>query len=277
MAITCSINKLKFDEMFLRLQEVVPQDSVDFVRDETARLAEECATQLARRGSAKGGLIKDVRSVFAPLPSNAFTQQSKIDGAGMKWLSACDKCLIGVKSELYRVDSSIDDMKGMYYQNKGTLPTERRIILGSRTGTGRHAKGGTQTIYGLQRYVVKRGTLKKFVQTLKAHYGRLEASFAQTAQILRGKAKVNVRVSRHFPSRTNITEAENLANRTTPGVTFGSFAPGVENFEGIIDQALIIRTEKMFARLGLIFNGYATAMTATRNPEPMSAITTVIE
>jgi hypothetical protein len=58
-----------YNRIFHGLADVVEQDGPDFVLDETARLAEECARQLSMRNPTnKGQLNRDIRSVFAPLP-----------------------------------------------------------------------------------------------------------------------------------------------------------------------------------------------------------------
>jgi hypothetical protein len=280
--LTCTIDKLRFDEMFLELQKVVPQDAVEFVRDETARLSEECANQLSmRRGGKK--ISTDVGKVFSKLPTNAFTRQSQIDGHGMKWLSAGDRWLYGVKPLRYHVEDSVEDMRRLFYKSKGAFPDEKRITLGTRGGyliEERNAKGryrtrrrGHQTVYEVQRLVVKRRTYAEFLTLLKSHIGRLEASFAQTAQRLRGRAKVKARVSRHFPSQTNIHNETGLSNPSAPGMTFGSFAPGVTEFGEYIELALAVRVIKMEQRWALIVGGYCKEMTASLPPKRMAAIT----
>jgi hypothetical protein len=282
MATYCTIDKIRFDEMFLELSKVIPQDAVDFVREETARLAEECANQVSQLKVNKGGIGRDVRKVFAPLPKNAFTDPKKINGHGMKWLSAGDTWLIGVKPLRYHIEDSAGDMRNLFYKSKLAMPAEKRIEIGVHGGQiaeikkgGRYktVNTGKQRVYELQRLVVKRGTFKKFIQLLESHIGRLQASFAQTAQYLRGRAKVKAIVSRHFPSQANIHQPDGLANTTAPGVTFGSFAPGVENYETAVDLALSIRTDKMFQRWQLIISGYAKEMNFAKPPVRMAAIT----
>lgn len=280
--ITCTIDKLRFDEMFLELQKVVPQDAVAFVRDETARLAEECATQLSQRRGGKK-LSTDVGKVFSKLPTNAFTDPGKINGHGMKWLSAGDHWLYGVRPLRYHVEDSVEDMRNLFYKSKGMFPVERRIELGTRGGyliEERNLKGryvtrrrNHQTVYEVQRLVVKRGVYNDFIRLLKSHIGRLEASFAQTAQLLRGRAKVKAYVSRHFPSRTNIHNESGLSNTGAPGMTFGSFAPGVDGFEEYIDTALAVRVTKMEQRWNLIVGGYCKEMSMSLPPKRMAAIT----
>ena len=51
--ITMSVDTSRFTKIFQDLGDVVEQDGVDFVRDETARLAEECAKQLSLRTSRR--------------------------------------------------------------------------------------------------------------------------------------------------------------------------------------------------------------------------------
>ena len=130
-----------------------------------------------------------------------------------------------------------------------------------------------QAVYEVNRYVVQRRQLKQFISVIESHIGRLQASFAQTAQYLRGRAKVKAYVSRQFPSRTNIHQPHGLSNTTAPGVTFGSFAPGVENYESAVDIALAVRTEKMYQRWQLIISGYAKKMSASIPPNRMALIT----
>lgn len=260
--LSINLNHSGFDRIFQDLAEVVDQDSRDFTRDETARLAEECARQLSLRSTGqKARLKKDIRSVFAPLPKNAFREQHKIDGHGMKWLSSGPEYLIGVKPLRYHVEDTVDDMLHLFWKTKGRLPENRIKELGDRK-TGRwnfkNRSARRQHVFELQRLVVRRATYRQFVTNLKARLGRLEASFAWTAEVLRsGSAKVSARIRRHFPSQTNITNTDRLLATDSPVIQFGSFAPGITNFTEYIDRAVLIRSEKMARRWKLIVSGYS--------------------
>lgn len=282
--ITCNVDMTGFNRIFHGLADVVEQDGPDFVRDETARLAEECARQLSMRNQTnKGQLKRDIRSVFAPLPSNAFTDREKIDGHGMKWLAAGPQYLTGVKPLLYHVDDSVEDMLHIFWRSKGTLPVDRTKEIGvhelkASTRYARRATRGHQKVYELQRLVVRRGTYKKFVATLKKRFGRLEASFAYTAELLRsGTARVSAKIRRHFPSQTNITDAAGLADKSYPRMEFGSFAPGVTGFEEYIENALAVREHKMVDRYNLIINGYSKDVQAGIAPRRHAKETAIDE
>ena len=136
--------------------------------------------------------MTDVRSVFTPMPLDPLPP-SKRDGHGMKWLIAGPSYLIGVKPLRYHVEDSVEDMEHLFYRSKGTLPQERFRDLGTHGGHGWNPRKGRahggQHISEYQRLVVKRNVYRQFVARLKSHYGRLQASFAQTARILRGEAQ----------------------------------------------------------------------------------------
>jgi hypothetical protein len=251
--------------MFAALREIVPQDAREFLVDETARLAEECARQLSQRGSKdRGGLVKDIRSVFSPLPQNALPE-SRRNGHGMKWIAAGPSFLTGVKPLRYHVDDSVEDMRNLFYKSKGLLPVDRRTELGIHGHSHlwnfkTHAAYGRQHVYELQRLVVKRKVYSDFVRQLKQRYGRLEASFAKTAQILRGgSAKVKAYISRHLNGEPlpNITELAGLSTANFPKMQFGSSAPGVVEFEPYIQDAIEVRVNKMEQRAKLILSHYA--------------------
>lgn len=285
--ITCKVDMTRFGIVWKALKEVVPQDAVEFVKDETARLAEECAQQLSLRGSKdRGGLNRDIRSVFAPLPKNAFTDPSKINGDGMKWIAAGPNYLTGVKPLRYHVEDSVEDMERLFYRSKGLLPADRTSEIGihghSHLWNFRKRQAyGRQHVYELQRLVVKRKTYDAFKKKLKLRFGRLEASFAVTAKILRGgTAKVKAYIARHLAgseSLPNITELEGLSKVGAPSITFGSFAPGVTGFEGHIDDAVAVRTTKMEMRYELILSGYAKEASATIAPTRSARRVAVID
>lgn len=280
--IDANLDQTQFNRMFQDLGDVVDQDGEEFLRDETARLAEECARQLSSRGeNNKGQLSKDIRSVFAPLPAKMLPEKHR-HGNGMVWLAAGPSYLIGVKPLRYHDTDSVEDMRHLFYKSKGHLPVDRRVELGVKETHGwdfkKHAAHGGQHVYEMQRLMVKRGAYKQFQALLKSHFGRLEASFADTARILRGGgAKVRAYVSRHFPSKTNITDQAGLANKGYPKMEFGSIAPGVENFEPYIDAALAVRTQKMMMRYNLILNGYDKDLVKSNSPRRQAKTVSGIE
>lgn len=270
---TCKIDTTIFKSMIAALREIVPQDAGDFLRDETARLSEEVAKQISRRTPKnKGGLNKDIRSVFAPRPKNLLPLDAQHGTKGMRWLAAGPNYLTGVKEYRYHDTDTAQDMLKLFYKSKGHLPVDRYRDLGERK-TGhwdfKARTGRNQHVSELQRVVVKRGVYKQFQAMLAARYGRLEASFALTAKILRGgSAKVKAYIARHLNGEKlpNITELSGLGNKPSPSLQFGSYAPGVEGFEDEIQTAVNIRVDKMVRRAELIMNDYAKDISANLNP-----------
>jgi hypothetical protein len=249
-----------FERTMLQLKSVVQQDTQTFVRDEAARLGEECANQLARRGKSNhNSLRKDVASVFMPEPREVFSG-NKSNGAVLNWLYATPYDLYGVKpSQDHRMDS-VEDMNSVYRSALQSPPAEKIETLGFRRTSVRVNKHGheisRQSVKRFTRMVVKRRVYERFVKMLISHFGRLEASFADTARKLKGTAKVSKRVSRHFPSEKNIT-IDSTSDVTAPSVEMGSRAVGILQFKPIIENAIRVRMEKMKLRMGHIISGYS--------------------
>lgn len=264
-----------FNQMFAAIRAIVPQDEKEFIVDETARLAEECARQLSyRQAHKKGSLDKDIRKVFSPRPKRMLPLSSQSGTKGMRWLSAGPDFLLGVKEHRYHDTDSAADMAKLFYKSK--LPEERYKDLGTHGQSGKwnFRKGkayGSQKVSELQRIVVRRGVYQQFRRDLQARYGRLEASFALTAKKLRGtSAKVKAYIARHLTGEAlpNITDLTRLGQKGSPSITFGSFAPGVEGFEFEIQRAVDIRVDKMERRHALILNDYVKDVNAGRAPKP---------
>jgi hypothetical protein len=273
--ITCSVDTSVFNLMMAALREIVPQDAAELLCDETARLAEECAKQLSLRSvRKKGGLDKDIRSVFAPMPKHLLPEKNR-NGKGMTWISAGPESVVGVKPWRFHDTDSAQDMMKLFYKSKGTLPEERKVELGVHGESHLYnykAKKyfGKQRVYELQRVVVRKSALREFRNNLRARYGRLEASFAKTAKLLRGSTSrlVKAYIAKHLNGEAlpNITDLTGLANKISPRMEFGSFAPGVEGFEGEIQDACDVRVEKMEKRGQRILNAYAKQISAGQIP-----------
>jgi hypothetical protein len=262
------------------LRNAVQQDSGEFVRSEAARLSEECATQLGRRGRSGGEhtIKKDVASVFMPEPGQVFKDHRK-DGTSLTWLYATPFDLVGVSSLRDHRADSVEDMRTVFYPSLGLMPVERRKFLGNRKTSLRTTKTGHQTsiqrVQEVQRLLVAKSAYRKFVQLLMSHKGRLEASFATTAMKLRGVVKAKAKVLRHVPSEKNITN-DRTQGTAFPSVELGSFAPGVSKFSRFIEEAIRVRSVKMKIRLQYLTRGYAGSKRAGRIT-PQSKIVTVVE
>ena len=282
--ITCDVDMSNFNRMFSTLAAVVPQDAHEFVRDETARLAEECSRQLQMRNrrNQRDRIESDVKKVFMPMP-RLFSESSKMEGNGMKWLYASPNALVGVKPHRYHPMDTAEDMRRVFYKSKGTLPENRWEEIGKmrikRRATRFHGRIiHHQRIMELQRNVVPRSSFQQFVNSIRERLGRLEASFAQTAQILRkSTARVPVYISRHFPIKTNVTRLDGLANTERPSIEFGSMAPGIEHFEEYIHDAIEVRLYKMTQRLRLILSGYSEDVARSISPRRRAQIVAAIE
>jgi hypothetical protein len=269
-----------FEQTMTDLYSAVKQDAGEFVRSEAARLSEECATQLGRRGKGGGEhtIKKDVASVFMPEPGNVFTDHRK-DGTTLTWLYATPFDLVGVSSLRDHREDSVQDMATVYYPSLGTMPEARRKLLGNRKTSLRTTKHGHQTsiqrVQEVQRLLVAKSAYRKFVALLMSHKGRLEASFATTALRLRGTVKAVAKVLRNIPSEKNVTN-DRTSNASFPMVEFGSTAPGVTKFVPFIQEAIRVRSVKMKARLKYITSGYANAKRRGRITS-QSRIVTVVE
>lgn len=266
-----------FQQMFAAIRAIIPQDEKEFLVDETARLAEECARQLSYRSAhKKGSLDKDIRKVFSPRPKRMLPIANQMGSHGMRWLSAGINELQGVKEYRYHDTDTAADMARLFYKSK--LPEERRKDLGIHGHSGKwnfreNKAYGIQRVYELQRIVVRRGVYQEFRRDLQARYGRLEASFALTAKKLRGSgAKVKAYISRHLNGEAlpNITDLSRLGLKGNPSISFGSFAPGVEGFEYEIQRAVDFRVDKMERRHALILNDYVKDVNASRVPRRAS-------
>lgn len=276
--ITIDVDMANFNRMFQTLGDVVDQDANDFLRDETARLAEEIARQLKQRnrGDQLKRITSDVKKVFRAMPKKPFRRASQMNGHGMKWLYAGvskasgDSFLLGVKPHRYHDQETVADMNRVFYKSKGTLPKPAYIELGTiqtSRWNQKKGRGRVQHVMELRRNVVPRQSLTGFIALIKSKHGRLEASLAQTAQLLRaGGAKVDAFIRKHFPSKTNITNLDGLANKSYPRIEFGSFAPGIEHFEEYFHDAIEVRLYKMEQRYRLILSGYAEDVAQSISP-----------
>lgn len=271
--ITCDVDMSIFNRMFQTLAEIVPQDAIEFLRDETARLAEECARQLKQRnrGNQEKRITADVKQVFRAMPKKIF-KDSRSDGNNMRWLYASPAILLGVKPYRFHDIDTVKDMENVFYKSKGTLPKPAYVELGQIAMTQRATRYRGrivkyQHVMELRRNVVPRSSFTGFIAAIKAKQGRLEASFAYTSHLLRGGgAKVDAFIKKHFPSRTNVTNLEGLGNKTSPRIEFGSFAPGIEHFEQFIHDAIEVRLYKMEQRYRLILSGYAEDVAQSISP-----------
>ncbi len=256
------------------------QDAVEVVRSESARLAEECATQLSRRGRQGGEhtIKKDVASVFMPEPGNVFEDHRK-NGSGITWLYATPFDLVGILPEYDRRNDSIQNMLLDFYPSLNQMPAERRTQIGTIGTSRRNTKYGkkisSQRVLQVQRLLISRANYRAFVALLVSHKGRLEASFADTANKLRGSAKVPAKISRHFPSPKNITR-DMTADSSRPFVEFGSRARGVTGFEIFIENAIRVRAIKIKQRVKYLVKGYAASKQRGRIT-PQAKIITVME
>jgi hypothetical protein len=257
-----------FERVMQDLASAVKQDAAEYVRSEAARLSDECANQLSRRGKNGGEhtIAKDVKSVFMPEPGQIFQDHRK-DGTTLTWLYATPYDLIGVSSLHDHRQDSVDDMLTVYYPIVGKMPVERRALLGVRRTSLRTTKHGhkiaSQRVQEVQRLLVAKSAYKRFAALLMSHKGRLEASFADTARKLMGKSNAPARVRKHFPSPKNITN-DRTGNLSFPTVEFGSTAPGVTRFVPLIENAIRVRTQKMKLRLQHIVGSYGRSKKAGR-------------
>ena len=134
--ITCSVDTSVFNLMMETLREIVPQDSADFLKDETARLAEECARQLSSRARNKGGLNRDVRGVFRPMPKKVFPEHKMNGTMGIKWLYAAPNALVGVNASRFHDQQSAEEMLKYFYKSKTSLPKNAYLEPGVLNRTG---------------------------------------------------------------------------------------------------------------------------------------------
>ncbi len=267
-----------FMRMFQTLGDIVPEDAIDFLRDETARLDEEIVRQLKQRnrGNQLKRIISDVNKVFRPMPRKPFRLASQMNGKGMKWLYAGvtkksgDGILLGVKPHRYHDQDTVADMNRVFYKSKGNLPKPAYVELGTiqtSRWNQKKGRGRVQHVMELRRNVVPRQSYTGFIALIKSKQGRLEASLAQTAQYLRaGGAKVDAFIKKHFPSKTNITNLDGLANKSYPRIEFGSFAPGIQGFEEYFHDGIEVRLYKMEQRYRLILSGYAEDVAQSISP-----------
>lgn len=190
------------------------------VRLQTGFMVRELVESLppTSRGRLEKKIAGDARSVFQSSDSVMFRgkQRGKDD---MVWMNAGPTFLTGVKREQYRQQSSAAEMIGIYKANKGKLGN-RYTKLGNR---------GKQHVQRLNRFVVKKSALNRFVKIQQGKTGKLKASVALAWNALAIKGRRPARwIARHIEARTaKGSFSDSTRHGTNPSFTIISNQAGV--------------------------------------------------
>jgi hypothetical protein len=229
-------------------------DLTEIVVDETRRLAMECgkAPTLKQRHRLETSIKRDIGSVFLAMPSQPIPAKHR-HGKELEWLAAGPNFLIGArKNQILAGSSNLSAQAGggirqLLYKLRGKLPKKKYEDVG---------KHGKQLVRIPNRVMVSKTAITGLFYTLKKRVGIRDASFAETAKKL-GESKISATISRHFPTKKNITQLEGLKNPENPVITFGSNAKGVSGIVRKVHAAVEVRKRKIQARIKLILRGYA--------------------
>lgn len=220
-------------------------DASKLVADEVRFTSMEIARQMSPKSQAIGerSVKRDVGQFIA---AHEASDDPRFQGKGdIRWISAGPKFLTGISPD--------DDWR--FADNAGALTLlhverqrprgDRYVELGVR---------GSQSVRRLNRPVVTPLIKFNLQRILSSHIGRLKASWAETAE-KHGQKNIPAWIRRHFPTPKNTTR--DLGGPESPGIEFGSSAPGIGKFKAQISRAVKNREAKLRIRIKQALFGYA--------------------
>lgn len=246
-----------------------PGDMQIIVKDEARLLAMEISNSLGPSSKEIGErrIRSDMKSVFMDMPPFQF-QGNKTGQGSIHWLVATPKKLFGVGLDDYEPNLSISGMKDRLREHQVirvgvSAQVTRQGLRKKQTYLGQRGK---QRMVQINRIMVPRGqtaALAKDIADKKV--GRLRATFAYAANLL-GQTRIPAWIKKHFETVAAngraIFDGSKLNDKQAPTIVFGSAAPGIENFEGIVLEAIDRRESKLYTRISGIIHGYSTAWKA---------------
>ncbi len=226
-------------------------DAAQLTQQTGRLLAKDIADGLPPKNQQKlnKNIDRDVRKVLSPDPSyfniKGDHQESSI--SGMSWISAGPNFLLGVNDE--------DNMRGSggvayaFRKARNMNRGKKYIQLGTR---------GHQRVQRLNRILVTSTQFNLVKSFIKSGVGQMKASFAETYEKLGGRG-VPGWIRRHFGrnQKKHIFDGSGLSDAESPSVTFGSRAPGIANYSGLVGRSVKRREIMTAKRLERVLSGYA--------------------
>lgn len=239
------------------------------LRDQAGILAKEISVQLGPKTQAKGAqkIVKAVSAAFVEVTVPAFPQAKRGGRNGpLQFLFATKAAggyLVGAKgSDFVTSTLSADQLIRQSRRPRGV----KWVQSGYRGG-----RKSNQMLIHLNRMLVQRGRKAELLRRLKDRIGRMRATFAYAAHAL-GRTDTPGWVSRHFSDVRSagraIFDMGKLKDKNNPEIAFGSRAPGIDNFAGVIDDALALRSRKVADRTAAILKAIGRREAAAYQPEP---------
>jgi hypothetical protein len=263
-----SIELTMFNARIAELQEALVGAGEDgdlstSIKGEGRLLAWEISTELGPRKKENGEhkVYLDAKKTFFPEPTKTFPENKrngKGGDSGLSWLYAGPDFIVGVPQENFQMGISESAMRDQHKSLAEKVSGKAWSKIGKR---------GKQSVMKLNRIIVKREAFNRFIKSKQTRVGRMRATFAYAAYML-GQTRIPAWVSRHFDKVSAdgraIYDQSKLNDKVSPSLTFGSGAPGIENFEPMIESAVETRLHKLTAKIQDIIHGYSKDWMAGR-------------
>ena len=224
------------------------------MREQAGLLAHEISVKLGPKTQAAGmtKLDKEIGKAFAEITVPVFPQAKRGNGKGpLEFLFATSKKV----NYLVGVDGASTVTSRMSAAELARQSRRNRGVKWQEVG-----RRGKQFVIKLNRYIVQAGRKAQLAKLLKNRIGRMRATFAYAAHTL-GRKGTPAWVSRHFSAVRSegkaIFDMSKLKDKGAPIIEFGSRAPGIGNFDLVINDAVATRSMKVAARIRRVIGAYA--------------------
>lgn len=265
-----SISLDRFNGQIALLQEALVGAGGDgdlhtIVKNVGADLAMTISDSLGPKSKKSGEsyIRGDVRTVFSDGPNQIFPVKQRGKGS-MVWLFAKSDILSGVEKENFMPGLSESGMSktlrdrqvsrvGVSAETTRKGAMQKRTLIGSR---------GKQKVYRINRILVQRGRTESLAKAIASkRSGRLRATFAYAAHML-GRTRISPWIRDKFSSvaadGAAIFDQSKLNDKAAPMLSFGGSAPGlIENFEGLVLEAIDKAADRLYQVSSAIIHGYA--------------------
>jgi hypothetical protein len=241
-------------------------DLQTIVKNVGADLAMTISNSLGPKSKQKGEsyIRRDAKSVFMDRPSQVI-QEPKRGLKDMIWFMATPKNVLGVEKQNWQMSIGVGGMQTVMRTTRksfrvGVSSSVSRV--GARPFATKLGTRGRQSVRRVERIVVQRGNVGDYVEAIsKNRVGRLRATFAYTASML-GKTRISPWIKDKFASVSSdgaaIFDQSKLNDNVAPSLSFGGSAPGlIENFEGMVLEAIDRAADQLYQVTSAIIHGYA--------------------
>ncbi len=191
------------------------------------------------KNKAEARALRDVKSVFAVGPTEAFTQAKRGGRAGMTWLYSTPKTIVGALNSDIQPNISAIEARRILSESRNQPRGKAWIKLKER---------GKQTVQQWNRVLIGRSKLEAVAKMVYERFGLQKAAWAVGWDVLKVSGRLPNWIRKHIVSGAAKGVLVNrLANPEKPYLQLISRATGVEHAKSLL--AIRAAVKKRYASL----------------------------